>query len=131
MDVVEPPEHECGQDNRILLGPRPIHLIDEIVHERGNAIMRRRIVGTNCHRTRSIFPRVRMQARDCVEIQRLHDVLRQKWPPQLQRGDHHRSKEIILTVTIGDFQLLIGRVLFAVRQFKEDQLRDLPAFLGG
>lgn len=81
VDVIQPPKSICGEHNRICCLPSTIQVIYKIIHERDDLEKGRRLVIANGYLARSILSSVRVQAHDCMEIERFENLLRQKRPP--------------------------------------------------
>ena len=76
MDVVQAPKDISGKNNSVSAVPVSVHHVDEVVHQRGDAIMIRGMMVTDRHRARAILPGISMKASYGLEVERLNDVLR-------------------------------------------------------
>lgn len=74
MDRVQAPQYKRRKHHGVSILPQPIHLIDEVVHQRLDLIVLWRSVLTYGYRARTIPARIRVQTRDSLIIQRFKDV---------------------------------------------------------
>ena len=61
-----------------------------------------------------------MKASDSLEIESLDDVRRQKWPLNSQTRRYDRTKEIVLPIAVGNFELLVDWVRFATNDLGQN-----------
>jgi hypothetical protein len=63
---------------------------------------------------RTVLACICMQASNCMKIQCLDDVVRQKRSVHSQCCTHYRPQKVVLPIAIGDFQFLVDWILLGV-----------------
>lgn len=119
VDVVKPPQYESCQQNRVCLIPTAVHLVDKVVHQRGDAVVLRwEILVPNVHLAWPVFTSVRMKAGDSVKVESFDYLLREKPLIDVYRNLNNGIQKLILTIPVGNRQRFVIRIVFGVEKLK-------------
>ena len=81
VDVVEAPKNVCSKHDRIVFIPVAINPIDEILHQRWDAIMLWWDMRADANSARAILARVDVKTSNRLKIESLNHMLGKEWPP--------------------------------------------------